>query len=171
MGSWGELWWPIMRTYYSDDEIEVTSTSIWVSGVDYPLDALESTWRGGGRFAARGIVIGMGVILAAGLYRIGASYAWWSGDVAHIVGQIATLGGWAIAVVSVLALGATLAGVFAVEGLLVGVEYLRGHGRHRELWARVWGLEVLLLRTSDRARFERVCRALRRALSDRRDPG
>ena len=156
-----------MRTYYEDDQIQITSVAIWVEGTGYRLGDLEHVWRVGGSIAVKATGVGLGVIAAGVLFRLAASYEWWSGGLWPWVRGLATAGAGAIAL---LAVGVLLVGVLSIvafEAVLRGVEHIRNNGRHRELWARVRGTDVLLLRTNDTARYERVRRALVRALGDR----
>jgi hypothetical protein len=157
-----------MRTYYHDDDIDITSDAIMISGQEYRLCDLDRIWRRGSSPAVRGVLAGLGVIVVAAGYRIGASAAWWFGDLRRWLGHWATAGVLPLAFLGVGMLLVALLGVLAFEVILLGVEHVRRYGRYRELWARVWGEDVLLLRTSDSMRFGMICRALRRALADQR---
>lgn len=155
-----------MRTYYRDNEIEITSEAITIARVEYQLVDLDRVWRRGSSPAVRGILAGLGVILLAGAYRAGATIGWWFGGLRDWLRQRVTAGAGSLALLGVGMLAMALLGVLAFEVILLGVEHVRRYGRHRELWARVWGVDVLLLRTSDSMKFGRICRALRRAMAD-----
>jgi hypothetical protein len=161
----------LIRTYYRDDQVRVTSTALWVRGSVFPLATMDRTWRRGGSVAGRAVLIGVGVVLAAGLFRAATSYAWWFGGLGGRIRRWATGGAVPLTLLAVGFLVGAVLSIYAVEAALLGVEHIREHGRHHELWASIRGTEVLLLRTSDAARFERVCRALVRARADRRAGG
>lgn len=157
-----------MRTYYRDDQVLVTSTAIWIEEREYQFVDLDRVWCSGGPVALRAVGIGVGAALAAVLFRVCFSYAWWLGGLGRLCRSLVSRGFVAIALLAVGVLAVALLSVFAFEAALLGIEHVRSHGRHRELWASVAGTTVLLLRTNDAARFEQIRRALARALGDRR---
>ena len=155
-----------MRIYYQDDHVQVTSTAIWVEGKRYRLGELENVWRAGGSVAGKAVLVGLAVVAGGGLFRLVGSYAWWFGGLGSRIRKLATAGAGDVAALAVGVLLAAVLSIVALEAVLLGVEHIRDKGRHRELWACVGGSNVLLLRTNDTARFERVRRALVRALDD-----
>jgi hypothetical protein len=152
-----------MRVYYSDDDVEVTSSAICVGTQYYTLDRLEQIWRSGGTLAHRRILVGVGVLLGAVTIRLATSWVWWMGGLRGWLQRWLSGGLATLILASVLALTVAVLGVFAVEAVLRAVEDIRGYGRHHELWASIDGGAVLVWRTNDAARFGKVCRALVRA--------
>jgi hypothetical protein len=155
-----------MRTYYQDHQVHITSVAIWVDGRVYALAELGETWRRGGSVAGRRILVGVGVLLLAVVIRLATSYSWWMGGLRRQYQRWLTAGMATSALVAFAALAVALVGAAAIEVGLRAIEDIRGFGRHQELWARVHGYPVLLLRTNDAARFGQVRRALVRAMDD-----
>jgi hypothetical protein len=154
-----------MRTYYRDRHVQVTSSALRVGDRSFALEQLECVWRTNGPLAQRRILIAVTVLLGAVSVRLGAGYALSVGRlhrqpqrwlVAHL--SVATL-----VLVSLVVTVVALFGLLAAEAALRAIEDIRGHGRHRELWALVGGEPVLLWRTTDATKFGYVCRALIRA--------
>ncbi|GIF36342.1 DUF6232 family protein [Actinoplanes xinjiangensis] len=147
-----------MTTYYRDPEVLITSSGVWMNGREFRLPELIQVWytkgaRSWGVIAWRG-ALGLAVLLPL------------------MVGALAVL----VAVLMDAPLGTTVAMV--VGGLLVGLavvpvadlilesvdrSYDRGT-RTLEIWGRVRGGDVLLMRTNNAQRFGRIYRALQRAL-------
>lgn len=147
-----------MTTYYRDPEVLVTSSGVRIQGRDYRTGDFARVWharsrRSWSRIAGRGalalaivapLLIGaVGVLLAV---LIDASTS-----------TTLALGGGGILV--------GLAAAPLADVLLEAVDrsYDRG-SRSLEIWGRVRGADVLLLRTDDAQRFGRIYRALQRAL-------
>ncbi|MBT8227657.1 MAG: hypothetical protein HKP61_10720 [Dactylosporangium sp.] len=155
-----------MRTYYEDDHIRITSEAVWAGDRVYRLGELrQASWRSGS-VAGRRVLIALAILLLALLIRMVTSYAWWLRRLPGLVLDWLAEGVSTIALATVGVLVVAIVGVVAVEVAILAVEDIRGHGRYRELWASARGERVLLLRTNDRARFQRVRRALSRALGD-----
>jgi hypothetical protein len=145
-------------TYYRDPEVLVTSSGVRMNGRDYRLDDLAQVWHKRGRrdwstVAGRGalgavmitpILIGaLGILLALLIH-------------ASVATTIALVGGGIL----IGLVAAPLADV-----LLDQVDRSYDRGSHRlEIWGRIRGTDVLLLRTDDRRRFGQIYRALQRAL-------
>jgi hypothetical protein len=147
-----------MTTYYRDPEVLITSSSIRMNGREFRLPELIQVWytkgaRSWGVIAWRG-ALGLAVLLPL------------------LVGGLAVL----VALLMDAPLGTTAAMV--VGGILVGLavvpvadlilesvdrSYDRGT-RTLEIWGRVRGGDVLLMRTNNAQRFGRIYRALQRAL-------
>jgi hypothetical protein len=147
-----------MTTYYRDPEVLITSSGIWMNGREFRLPELIRVWytkgaRSWGVIAWRG-ALGLAILLPL------------------LVGALAVL----LAVLLDLSIGTTAAMV--VGGVLLGLavvpvadlllervdrSYDRG-SRTLEIWGRVHGGDVLLMRTNNAQRFGRVYRALQRAL-------
>jgi hypothetical protein len=147
-----------MSTYYRDREVLVTSSGIRIGGRDYRLHDFAQVWHQRGRrtwhaAAGRGMLgLVMLVPIAVGVLGIAIAL------VLHA----------SAATTLVLAGGGILVGLVAAplaDVLLDRVDrsYDRG-SRRLEIWGRVRGQEVLLLRTDDAQRFGRIYRALQRAL-------
>lgn len=153
-----------MTTYYRDQDVLITSTGVRTGGRDYRLAELDRVWHAQGRrqlraAAGRGA---LGLVMLAPL----------------VLGGLAV----AVALTAHASLNVTLIGAFAgvALGLLsvpladvlldrVDRSYDRG-SRRREIWGRVRGQDVLLLRTDDAQRFGRIYRALERAVDARPVP-
>jgi uncharacterized membrane protein YidH (DUF202 family) len=155
-----------MRTYYRDPHVLITSTTFTIDGVRFRLDDLDGVWRTRRSVAGRRVLIGLGIVALAVLTRLAASYVWWLGGLDRAIRRWLT-GDWVhLTIVTVIGLVFAIIGVLAVEAMLSGIEDIRGHSRHLELWATMSGRPVLLFRTNDSARFGQVCRALMRARAD-----
>jgi hypothetical protein len=158
-----------MRTYYRDRHVHVTSSALRVGDRCFALDQLDYVWRARGRLAHRRILVAVAVLLGAVSVRLVTGYAL-SFD--RLRGQLQRWPSAQVNVAVVVAAGligmvVALLGVVAAEAALRAIEDIRGHGRHRELWALVCGEPVLLWRTTDATRFGHVCRALVRARDSR----
>jgi hypothetical protein len=147
-----------MTTYYRDPEVLITSSGVWMNGREFRLPELIQVWytkgaRSWGVIAWRG-ALGLTILLPL------------------LVGALAVL----LAVLMDLSIGTTAAMV--VGGILLGLavvpvadlmlervdrSYDRGT-RTLEIWGRVRGGDVLLMRTNNAQRFGQVYRALQRAL-------
>jgi hypothetical protein len=147
-----------MITYYRDRESLITSTGVRLNGHDYRLDDLAQVWhergrREWGKVAGRGALgIAMIIPILVGAVGIG----------------VALLIDASVSTTIALAGGGILIGLAAAplaDVLLERVDrsYDRG-SRRLEIWGRVRGTDVLLLRTDNRQRFGQIYRALQRAL-------
>ena len=147
-----------MITYYRDPDVLVSSTGVRMNGRDYRLDDLVQVWHKRGRrdwstVAGRGalgvIMITPIVVGALGILLALLIHASFSTTIALVGGGI---------LVGLVA--APLADV-----LLDQVDRSYDRGSHPlEIWGRIRGTDVLLLRTENRRRFGRIYRALQRAL-------
>jgi|SRR6266536_2640782 hypothetical protein len=155
-----------MRVYYRDDNVRITSSAVYVDECCYLLEQIESVWRRRRAFATRRVLIGLGVVAGAVLIRVVAGYLWWLGGLGRQVGRWLAGGPGTVLLVGIVGLGVAVLGVLLVEAALSAIEDIRGNGRHLELWARVDGLPIKLLHTTDSVRFGQVCRALVRARAD-----
>ena len=147
-----------MITYYRDAEVLVTSTGVRMSGRDYRLADLARVWHKRGR-RDWSTVAGRGALAVAMIVPV-------------LVGALGILVALLIdaSVSTTIALvgGGILVGLAAMplaDVLLEQVDrsYARG-SRRLEIWGRVRGADVLLLRTDNRQRFGQIYRALQRAL-------
>jgi uncharacterized protein DUF6232 len=147
-----------MTTYYRDAEVLITSSGVRMNGRDFRLPDLLQVWyRKGAR--SWGVIAWRGALGLTMLLPVVAG---------------------ALAVALALVIDASLFNLLAlvVGGILLGLavvpvadlllervdrSYDRG-SRNLEIWGRVPGGEVLLLRTGDAQRFGRIYRALTRAL-------
>ncbi|WP_328461765.1 DUF6232 family protein [Actinoplanes sp. NBC_00393] len=147
-----------MTTYYRDPEVLITSSGVRMNGRDFRLPELIQVWytrgtRSWGVIAWRG-ALGLTILLPL------------------------LLGGLAIAVALLLDTELSTTLTLVVGGILLGLavvpvadlmlervdhSYDRG-SRSLEIWGRVRGGDVLLLRTDNAQRFGRIYRALQRAL-------
>jgi hypothetical protein len=147
-----------MITYYRDREVLVTSDGVRMGGRDYPLDDLARVWHTRGR-RSWGVVAGRGALGVAMITPV----------VLGLLAVVIALVVQASAAVTVALIGGgILVGLAAAplaDVLLEHVErsYDRG-SRTREIWARVRGADVLLLRTNNAHRFGQIYRALQRAI-------
>jgi len=145
-------------TYYRDPEVLVTSTGVRMSGRDFRLADLAQVWHKRGRrdwstVAGRGaLALAMTIPILVGALGV----------------LIALLIDASLATTIALVGGGVLIGLAAAplaDVLLERVDrsYDRG-SRSLEIWGRVRGVDVLLLRTDNRQRFGQIYRALQRAL-------
>lgn len=165
-----------MRTYYRDRHVHVTSSAFRVGDRFFALEQLESVWRVDGPLAQRRILIAVTVVLGAVCVRLGTGWALSLGRLRDQMRWLsAHISVTTVVLVSLVVMVVVLFGLLAAEAALRAIEDMRGHGRHRELWALVGGEPVLLWRTTDATRFGYVCRALVRARDGRQgrngDPG
>jgi hypothetical protein len=145
-------------TFYRDPEVRVTSTGVRMGGRDYRLSEFAQVWHKRGRrswrkIAGRGalgfamitpIVIGAIGILVAVLIHASAAVT------------IALIGGGILV---------GLAAAPLADVLLEQVDRMHDRGsQDLEIWGRVRGRDVLLLRTDNAQRFGQIYRALQRAL-------
>jgi len=147
-----------MITYYRDADVLVTSTGVRMGGRDYRLGEFAQVWHKRGR-RSWGAVAGRGALaLAIGIpVLIGALGV-----------LLAVLIDARLSTALALAGGGVLIGMAAAplaDVLLEAVDrsYDRG-SRSLEIWGRVRGADVLLLRTDNAQRFGQIYRALQRAL-------
>jgi hypothetical protein len=154
-----------MRTYYRDKHVHITSQAFHIDDSCYPLDQLGEVWRTRRSVAVRRVLIGLGIVAAAVLVRVAASYIWWLGGLGRAVGHWIRDDPVTVTIVAALGLGVGVLGVLAIEAVLSAIEDIRGFGRNLELWANIEGHPVLLFRTNDSVRFGQICRALIRARS------
>jgi hypothetical protein len=151
----------VVITYYRDSDVLVSSSAIRIGGRAYRLGEIARIWHQRGR-RRWGAAAGLGVLGLAMLTPI-------------VVGAI----GIAVALV-ISASPATTIGLIG-GGILVGLaaapladvllervdrSYDRG-SRCLEIWGRIRGRDVLLLRTDNALRFGQIYRAVQRALEQR----
>jgi hypothetical protein len=147
-----------MITYYRDREVLVTSTGVRMGGRDYRLDDLDQVWhkrgrREWGKVAGRG-ALGLAMLIPVLVGALGIGIAVLIH--ASAVTTIALVGGGILV---------GLAAAPLADLLLDHVDRSYDRGSHSlEIWGRVRGREVLLLRDADRQRFGQIYRALQRAL-------
>lgn len=159
-----------MTTLYRDDHVVVTQTQIRIDGQTWRMSELEYVWhkesrpdwRVRSRRASRGI-LNVLMILAffAGIIVLIAV-----GSAAYLELQLSPIPRNTLIAVAILLL---LAGVvpLAWEWALTKVDdtYDKGDAIY-EMWARVHGTEIMLLRSNDQTRFSKIYRAVQRALED-----
>jgi hypothetical protein len=147
-----------MTTYYRDADVWITSAGIRMNGRELRLDDLIRVWHKRGRrswatIAGRG-AIGFAMLVPILLGALGIGIALLVD--ASVSTTIALIGGGILVGLA----AAPLADVLLER---VDRSYDRG-SRTLEIWGRLRGGDVLLLRTRDAARFGRIYRALQRAL-------
>jgi uncharacterized protein DUF6232 len=147
-----------MITYYRDPDVRVTSAGVRMGGRDYRLAEFAQVWhkrgrRSWGKIAGRG-VLGIAMIVPIVIGALGI--------------LIAVLIHASAAVTIALIGGGILVGLAAAplaDVLLEQVDRMHDRGSHDlEIWGRVRGGDVLLLRTDNAQRFGQIYRALQRAL-------
>jgi hypothetical protein len=147
-----------MTTYYRDPEVQVTSAGLRVGGRDYPLGDLAQVWHKRGprtlRAAAGRGALGLVMITPVVVGLIGITIALMIHASAGTT--IALIGGGVL-------VGLVVAPLADVLLERVDRSYDRG-SRNLEIWGRVRGRDVLLLRTDHAQRFGQIYRALQRAL-------
>ncbi len=147
-----------MITYYRDREVLVTSTGVRMAGREYRVGDFARVWhtrgrRSWGRVAGRG-ALALAIVAPVLVGALGV--------------MVALLIDASTSVTVALVGGGVLVGLVAAplaDVLLEAVDrsYDRG-SRSLEIWGRVRGADVLLLRPDDAQRFGRIYRALQRAL-------
>jgi Family of unknown function (DUF6232) len=145
-------------TYYRDSDVLVSSGEIRMGGRRYRLGDLARIWhrrgtRSWGAAAGRG-VLGLAMLIPIVVGALGVGIAL----VVHAspATTIALIGGGILVGLAT----APLADVLLER---VDRSYDRG-SRCLEIWGRVRGRDVLLLRTDNAQRFGQIYRALQRAL-------
>lgn len=154
-----------MTVYYQDSEIRVTDHAVEVAGRAFPTSELSYVWHARGRPTARtasrrlaryGLItlltvpVMVGVVVAATL--IGAEYG--------LAVQIGLAALFAVLGVLLLVL---LAPVLEFPMMALERSYDLGTSV-REIWVRWHHHDLLLLRTTDAARFGKIYRAIQRAV-------
>lgn len=157
-----------MSTHYRDDDVVVTSTHLRIGAQTWRLSELEYVWhrearpdwRVRGRTAGRG-VLNIVLILSgfAGFILLVSILS--AGYLELKLGPIPTR---TLVVVAILLL---LSGFVPIiyEWMLNRIDesYIKGDSIY-EMWARIHGQELMLLRLPDERRFSTIYRALQRAL-------
>lgn len=152
-----------MITYYDDRSIRITSTMIEVMGRRYPLRDLTEVWQLRGQRSWRA-VLERGAMVSGLLIPVVAAAL---GIVLALCSDIPTETVVTAGVVCLVA--GVVIGPFA-DLLLERVERSYDRSlRDLELWGKIAGRPVLLLKTRDAQRFGQICRALQRALEAYRD--
>ncbi|BCJ42582.1 hypothetical protein GCM10010168_06760 [Actinoplanes ianthinogenes] len=147
-----------MTTYYRDPDVLITSSGIHMNGRDFRLPELIQVWHTKGArswsvIAKRG-AFGLTILLPllVGALAVGLALALRI-DLSHTIAMV--IGGVLIG----------LAVVPVADLMLERVDRSYDQGsRTIEIWGRVRGGEVLLLRTTNAQRFGRIYRALQRAM-------
>jgi hypothetical protein len=147
-----------MITYYKDPDVLVTSTGVRMGGRAYRLGDFVQVWhtrgrRSWGRLAGRG-ALGIAILAPIAVGAIGILVA--LAIDASASTTIALIGGGVL-------VGLAAAPLADVLLEFVDRSYDRG-SRNLEIWGRVRGADVLLLRTDNAQRFGQIYRALQRAL-------
>ena len=147
-----------MTTYYRDRDVQITSAGVRIGDHDYRLDDLAQVWhrrgnRKWGAAAGRG-ALALAILTPVAVGALGIAIAL----------AVHASAGTTIALLG----GGVLVGLVAVplaDVLLERVDrsYDRG-SRDLEIWGRVHGRDVLLLRMANAQRFGQIYRALQRAL-------
>jgi hypothetical protein len=145
-------------TYYRDSDVLVSSAGIRMGGRGYRLGDVARIWhrrgtRSWGAAAGRGVLgLAMLVPIVVGALGVGVALV----VHASAATTIALIGGGILVGLAT----APLADVLLER---VDRSYDRG-SRCLEIWGRVRGRDVLLLRTDNAQRFGQIYRALQRAL-------
>lgn len=147
-----------MTTYYRDPDVLITSSGVHMNGREFRLPEIVQVWHTkGGRswsvIAKRG-ALGLAILMPVmiGALAIGIAL------LTHMTGTHTVA----------MVIGGVLVGLVAVpvaDLLLERVDRSYDAGsRTIEIWGRVRGGDVLLLRTTNAQRFGRIYRALQRAM-------
>jgi hypothetical protein len=154
-----------MPTFYRDGEVTVTEAAIVVDGRAFPIAELSFVWHQRGRptlrtASRRWVRWGLIAVLAAPVVAAAVAVA---GLVAGGGGVVARVGVAAALIALGLALLALL--VPLVEFPMMALERSYDRGTEvREIWVRWRDQDLVLLRTTDAARFGRIYRAIERAV-------
>ena len=147
-----------MITYYKDPDVLVTSSGVRMGERAYRLGDFVQVWhtrgrRSWGRLVGRG-ALGLAILAPIAVGAVGILIAL----------AIDASAGTTIALIG----GGVLVGLGAAPLADVLLEFVdRSHdrgSRDLEIWGRVRGTDVLLLRTDNAQRFGQIYRALQRAL-------
>jgi len=147
-----------MVTYYRDADVLVTSTGVRMGGRIYRLGEFAQVWHKRGR-RSWGAVAGRG---ALGLAMFTPILIGFIGIVVALLIDASTAATVAL-VGGGIVVGLAAAPLADVLLEVVDRSYDRG-SRCLEIWGRVRGSDVLLLRTDNAQRFGQIYRALQRAL-------
>lgn len=154
-----------MTTYYRDGGFRVTESAVEVGSHSIPIAELRYVWHQRGRAtlrtaSRRAARLGLIAVLTVPVI-VGAVF------VANLVAaEYGLLSQIAVAVI-LIAVGGLLLLLLApvVEFPLMALERSYDRGTDvREIWIRWQGRDLMLLRTTDAARFGRIYRALQRAV-------
>ncbi|MBT8224848.1 MAG: hypothetical protein HKP61_00530 [Dactylosporangium sp.] len=156
-----------MTVFYRDETALITSATVEFSGRHYELTELDYVWHRRTRRLARAsyvLATRIGTVLVAVGCLVGGI----------VVLTVADFGRYTWPLLTGVALLVTALGAVAGFGVdplleLLDRSHERGHGVH-EIWARVAGEEILLLRTVDAFRFGKLYRSLQRALESAAPP-
>lgn len=159
-----------MPTYYRDESVRVTESVIEVGAHRIPLRELRYVWHVVGRPTLRTTYRRMGrfALIALLLLPVIGGAALVANLVlsaSGVVARLAVAGGLLVAGLVLLLL---LAPVLEFPMMALERSYDRGTGV-REIWARWRDQDLMLLRTSDSARFGKIYRALQRAIEQQED--
>src|SRR5690348_5204702 len=115
-----------MRTFYRDDQVQITSSAFHVDGHRYALADLDDVFRAHRHRAGRRVLIGLGVLVVAIAFTGIVRYTWWFGGLRRQVEHWLRAGPASVAAVGFLALVVAVLGVVAIEAALSAVEDIRG---------------------------------------------
>ena len=151
-----------MTVYYQDREVRVTDRAVEVSGRGFPTSELSYVWHQRGRPTVQttsrrlvrvGLILLLTLPVLAGAVIAGAVIASGHG----VAAQIGLAAGLTVLGILLLLLLAPL-----IEFPMMALERSYDRGTSvRELWRHH---DLMLLRTSDAARFGKIYRAIQRAL-------
>jgi hypothetical protein len=147
-----------MTTYYRDPEVLITSSGVWMNGREFRLPELIQVWYTKG---ARS----WGVIVWRGALGLAVLLPLLVGALAVLMALLMDAELWTTVAMVVGGILVGLAVVPVADLMLEGVDRTYDRGtRTLEIWVRVRGGDVLLMRTDNAQRFGRIYRALQRAL-------
>lgn len=154
-----------MTVYYRDSEVRVTDHAVEVAGRVFPTAELSYVWHTRGRptprVASRRLARAGLIALLTAPVLIGAVVA------ATVIGAERSLGAQIGLVVLFVVLGLVLLMLLAplLEFPLMALERSYDRGTSvREIWVRWHHHDLMLLRTTDSARFGKIYRAIQRAV-------
>lgn len=159
-----------MPTYYRDESVRVTESVIEVGARRIPLRELRYVWHEAGRPTLRTTYRRMGrlALIAVLILPVVVGAVVIANLVVSASGVAARLAVAAVLLVVGLALLLLLAPVIEFPMMALERSYDRGTGV-REIWVRWHDQDLMLLRTSDSARFGKIYRALQRAIEQQED--
>jgi hypothetical protein len=154
-----------VHTYYRDGEVIVTDASVEVGTRTFPISELRYVWHERGRPTLRTTTRGLGRIALIAVLTVPVVVG--GVLVANLVageqGLAARVGIAAVLIALGVIVLILLAPIIEFPMMALERSYDRGTSV-REIWVRWHDQDLMLLRTTDAARFGKIYRAIQRAV-------